>query len=99
MSVTPAIGASTVAGRTATAPSRTSAGTRASAGIACSTGLSQSFFTVNPRPAMVSATSLLALAFLRDFFRAELRDPFDQFHGHRLCERKLQRALHNFNIS
>ena len=49
MSVTPAMGASTVAGRTATEPMRTSAGTRASAGIACSTGLSQFFFTVNPR--------------------------------------------------
>src|ERR1700722_10226534 len=50
VSVTPAIGASTVAGRTTTVPSRTSAGTRVSAGIACSTGLSQSLFTVNPRP-------------------------------------------------
>ena len=48
VSVTPAIGASTVAGRTTTAPSRTSAGTRASAGMACSTGLSQCFFTVKP---------------------------------------------------
>jgi len=48
VSVTPAMGASTVAGRTVTDPIRTSAGTRASAGIACSTGLSQFFFTVNP---------------------------------------------------
>src|SRR5579863_10691837 len=46
------MGASTVAGRTTTVPSRTSAGTRVSAGIACSLGLSQSFFTVNPLPAM-----------------------------------------------
>ncbi len=52
VSVTPAIGASTVAGATSTVPIRTSAGTRVSAGIACSMGLSQSFFTVNPLPAM-----------------------------------------------
>ncbi len=52
VSVTPAMGARTVAGRTTTVPSRTSAGTRVSAGIACSTGLSQSLFTVNPRPAI-----------------------------------------------
>jgi hypothetical protein len=49
VSVTPAIGASTVAGLTATHPMRTSAGTRTATGIACSTGLSQFFFTVNPR--------------------------------------------------
>jgi hypothetical protein len=55
VSVTPAIGASTVAGRTATDPIRTSAGTRAAAGIACSTGLSQSFFTVKPRRGIVHA--------------------------------------------
>ena len=54
VSVTPAIGASTVAGRTSTVPMRTSAGTRASAGITCSTGLSQFFFTVNPRRAIVT---------------------------------------------
>ena len=52
VSVTPAIGASTVAGVTTTVPRRTSAGTRASAGIACSLGLSQSFLTVNPLPAI-----------------------------------------------
>jgi hypothetical protein len=54
VSVTPAMGASTVAGATSTEPMRTSAGTRASAGIACSMGLSQSFFTVKPLPAMNS---------------------------------------------
>ena len=52
VSVTPAMGASTVAGVTTTGPRRTSAGTRASAGIACSLGLSQSFFTVKPLPAI-----------------------------------------------
>src|ERR1035438_2635669 len=52
VSVTPAMGASTVAGATSTFPRRTSAGTRASAGIWCSLGLSQSFFTVKPLPAM-----------------------------------------------
>jgi hypothetical protein len=46
------MGASTVAGLTSTEPSRTSAGTRTCSGIACSFGLSQSFFTVNPRPAI-----------------------------------------------
>ena len=44
VSVTPAIGASTVAGATVTAPIWTEAGTRAPCGIACSTGLSQFFF-------------------------------------------------------
>src|ERR1035438_3137390 len=52
VSVTPAMGASTVAGVTKTVPRRTSAGTRVSAGIACSLGLSQSFFTVKPLPAI-----------------------------------------------
>src|SRR5580692_4372921 len=52
VSVTPAIGARTVAGRTITAPIRNSAGTRTLSGIVCSTGLSQFFFTVNPRPAI-----------------------------------------------
>src|ERR1035437_9154567 len=55
VSVTPAMGASTVAGATTTGPSRTWAGTRASAGMACSLGLSQSFFTVQPLPAMRTA--------------------------------------------
>ena len=52
VSVTPAMGARTVAGATRTEPRRTSAGTRASAGMACSMGLSQSFFTVKPLPAI-----------------------------------------------
>src|SRR6476646_3451148 len=52
VSVTPAIGASTVAGDTNTGPMRTEAGTRVSGGIWCSVGLSQSFFTVKPLPAI-----------------------------------------------
>jgi hypothetical protein len=61
------MGASTVAGRTATGPRRTSAGTRASAGIGCSTGLSQAFFTVNPLRGMMKVLSpqLLVLSFCR----------------------------------
>ena len=54
VSVTPAMGASTVAGATITVPRRISAGTRASAGMACSLGLSQSFFTVKPLPDIFS---------------------------------------------
>jgi hypothetical protein len=50
--VTPAMGASTVAGATKTEPRRTSAGTLATAGMACSLGLSQSLFTVKPLPAI-----------------------------------------------
>src|ERR1700733_10598597 len=44
VSVTPAIGASTVAGETVTPPISTDAGTRAEAGMGCSRGLSQLFF-------------------------------------------------------
>ena len=44
VSVTPAIGASTVAGATVTPPISTDAGTRAEAGMGCSRGLSQLFF-------------------------------------------------------
>src|SRR6185503_4432437 len=46
VSVTPAIGASIVAGATGMPPIETHAGTRALAGIACSIGLSQFFFMV-----------------------------------------------------
>src|SRR5580692_2056808 len=60
VSVTPAIGASTVAGRTTTEPSRTSAGTRDSVGIACSTGLSQSLFTVKPLRGILRASRILS---------------------------------------
>src|ERR1700679_2538260 len=44
VSVTPAIGASTVAGATVTPPISTEAGTRLAGGMACSSGLSQLFF-------------------------------------------------------
>src|SRR3569623_1425900 len=51
VSVTPAIGASTVAGATSTGPLRISVGTQTPSGIACAMGLSQFFLTVNPLPA------------------------------------------------
>ena len=57
VSVTPAMGARTVAGCTATGPRRTSAGTRTTAGIACSLGLSQAFFTVKPLRGIKAALS------------------------------------------
>ena len=44
VSVTPAMGASTVAGATVTPPIVTDAGTRAEDGMLCSSGLSQFFF-------------------------------------------------------
>jgi hypothetical protein len=44
VSVTPAMGASTVAGATITPPITTDAGTRAEAGMLFSRGLSQLFF-------------------------------------------------------
>ncbi len=44
VSVTPAMGASTVAGAMHTLPMENSAGTRACAGMECSAGLSQCFF-------------------------------------------------------
>ena len=55
VSVTPAMGARTVAGATTTDPRRTSAGTRASAGMGWSMGLSHSFFTVKPLPAIYAS--------------------------------------------
>src|SRR5690348_18293970 len=48
VSVTPAMGARTVAGATSTPPMDTEAGTRAAVGIACSIGLSQFFFIASP---------------------------------------------------
>ncbi len=67
VSVTPAMGASTVAGATVTPPITTDAGTRAFSGIACSTGLSQFFFieirlmhqNESPRVAEASSIGLL----------------------------------------
>jgi len=44
VSVTPAMGARTVAGATVTLPICTDAGTRTPCGMACSCGLSQCFF-------------------------------------------------------
>ena len=55
VSVTPTMGARTVAGATTTGPMRISAGTRALAGIWCSAGLSQFFLTVKPLPAICAA--------------------------------------------
>jgi hypothetical protein len=63
VSVTPAIGASTVAGATRTPPIDITAGTLASGGIARSTALSQPFFIVSSlRLTAVPATSCLIAA-------------------------------------